>query len=206
MPISHSKPLPANMVGATAGTAGQGGLVPQPNAGQQGLFLRGDGTFAAPAGGGSAKINVNNDTADINAYKIAMVRWTNVGSLFEFYNDSYIGLRINGTQLELFNKGSFSNIAGRGFANSSLGSAASLVANSGGLVSGYFSISANTWGLMVSAGISSDWDDQFDISFHAIGAPVRYRVSGDSISGSTALLCVERFNYANIPANTMITL
>lgn len=37
------------MAGATANANGKKGLVPQPNAGQQGLFLRGDGTWNSPA-------------------------------------------------------------------------------------------------------------------------------------------------------------
>ena len=38
--------LPVDMVGATSQTNGVHGLVPQPNAGQQKKFLRGDGTWA----------------------------------------------------------------------------------------------------------------------------------------------------------------
>lgn len=38
--------------GATAGTAGSKGLVPQPVAGDEGKYLRGDGTWAVVAGGG----------------------------------------------------------------------------------------------------------------------------------------------------------
>ena len=40
------------MLGATAGTAGEAGLVPKPLAGEENLFLRGDGTFANPSTGG----------------------------------------------------------------------------------------------------------------------------------------------------------
>lgn len=39
------------MIGATATLPGASGLVPAPGAGQQNLFLRGDGTWAAPTGG-----------------------------------------------------------------------------------------------------------------------------------------------------------
>ena len=38
----------ADMTAATAGAAGKNGLVPAPKAGDQGKFLRGDGTFATP--------------------------------------------------------------------------------------------------------------------------------------------------------------
>jgi hypothetical protein len=38
-----------DFIGATAGTDGEAGRVPQPDAGEQGLFLRGDGTWAAAA-------------------------------------------------------------------------------------------------------------------------------------------------------------
>lgn len=41
------------MVGASAGAAGTKGLVPQPAAGEQTLYLRGDGTWAAPSGSGA---------------------------------------------------------------------------------------------------------------------------------------------------------
>lgn len=40
--------MPVTMVGATANEDGAGGLVPVPTAGQQGLFLRGDGTWVSP--------------------------------------------------------------------------------------------------------------------------------------------------------------
>ena len=39
-----------NMAGATASAAGKAGLVPAPGTGKQGAFLRGDGTWANPAG------------------------------------------------------------------------------------------------------------------------------------------------------------
>ena len=41
---------PVNMVGASSGTAGTAGYVPAPAAGQEGLFLRGDGNFANSLG------------------------------------------------------------------------------------------------------------------------------------------------------------
>lgn len=44
------------MVGATSGAAGTQGAVPQPLAGQQTLFLRGDGTWAAAGGGGGGSL------------------------------------------------------------------------------------------------------------------------------------------------------
>lgn len=40
-----------DMVGATADAAGSSGLVPAPAAGQQEMFLRADGTWAAASGG-----------------------------------------------------------------------------------------------------------------------------------------------------------
>ncbi|NDC96499.1 hypothetical protein EBZ38_17410, partial [bacterium] len=40
----------SNMVGATTSVAGTAGLVPAPEAGKEGLFLRGDATFAMPLG------------------------------------------------------------------------------------------------------------------------------------------------------------
>lgn len=44
--------LLAAMVGASSGAAGTKGMVPAPAAGDQAKFLRGDGTWATPAGGG----------------------------------------------------------------------------------------------------------------------------------------------------------
>ena len=49
--INYDATIPV-MTGATAGTAGVRGLVPAPAAGQEGLFLRGDGTWA---------LQINND-------------------------------------------------------------------------------------------------------------------------------------------------
>ena len=40
--------LSAQMTGATANAAGTKGMAPQPAAGKQGAFLRGDGTWADP--------------------------------------------------------------------------------------------------------------------------------------------------------------
>lgn len=51
--------------GATSTTDGVQGLVPAPLAGQQGLFLRGDGTWAA-AGGGGGGITWNVTTGNTN--------------------------------------------------------------------------------------------------------------------------------------------
>ena len=46
-----------SMTGATANTPGTAGRVPTPAAGDNSKFLRGDGTWAAPAGGGSSEID-----------------------------------------------------------------------------------------------------------------------------------------------------
>lgn len=42
----------STMVGATGVANGEAGIVPQPDAGEEALFLRGDGTWAAASGGG----------------------------------------------------------------------------------------------------------------------------------------------------------
>nr|DAE53246.1 MAG TPA: hypothetical protein [Caudoviricetes sp.] len=47
-----------DMKGATASAAGSHGLVPAPAAGKQASFLRGDGTWAVPAGGQANVIEV----------------------------------------------------------------------------------------------------------------------------------------------------
>ena len=44
---SHTHPA---MTGASASAAGKAGFVPAPAKGQQGVYLRGDGTWASPAG------------------------------------------------------------------------------------------------------------------------------------------------------------
>ena len=43
-----------DFTGATATANGEKGMVPEPKAGDQGKYLRGDGTWATPAGTGSA--------------------------------------------------------------------------------------------------------------------------------------------------------
>jgi hypothetical protein len=54
--------------GATESTNGTSGLVPAPLAGQQGLFLEGNGTWATPPGGG-------NVTGAVSSTNDAIVRW-----------------------------------------------------------------------------------------------------------------------------------
>jgi len=65
MAFTSLTPLsPYTFVGATTGTRGAGGLVPTPNAGEQGKFLKGDGTWAGSlgaAGGGSNALFWEND-------------------------------------------------------------------------------------------------------------------------------------------------
>ena len=46
-----------SMTGATDNTPGTAGRVPTPAAGDNSKFLRGDGTWATPAGGGSSQID-----------------------------------------------------------------------------------------------------------------------------------------------------
>ncbi len=41
--------IPKEMKGATAEKAGESGLVPAPRAGEEGKYLRGDGTYAEPS-------------------------------------------------------------------------------------------------------------------------------------------------------------
>lgn len=41
--------IPKDMKGATAEKAGERGLVPAPQAGEEGKYLRGDGTYAEPS-------------------------------------------------------------------------------------------------------------------------------------------------------------
>lgn len=53
------------MTGATTGAQGAAGLVPAPGIGQDGLFLRGDGVWATPVGGGS-NVDVKPDEKTIS--------------------------------------------------------------------------------------------------------------------------------------------
>lgn len=48
-------------VGATSAAPGSKGLVPQPQAGDNVKYLRGDGTWATPSGGGNAVEKLSND-------------------------------------------------------------------------------------------------------------------------------------------------
>jgi hypothetical protein len=57
-------------------TATVGGLVPTPPNNTT-TFLRGDGTFAAPAGGGSSQVKLASQT-------LAFASWTLVGSYYEY--------------------------------------------------------------------------------------------------------------------------
>lgn len=65
MAFTSITPLsPYTFVGATTGTRGAGGLVPTPQPGDQGKFLRGDGTWAGSlgaVGGGTNAIFWEND-------------------------------------------------------------------------------------------------------------------------------------------------
>lgn len=53
-----------DMVGATSGTDGAAGLVPKPLAGDDDRFLRGDGTYATPAGGTGTVTSITVTTGD----------------------------------------------------------------------------------------------------------------------------------------------
>jgi hypothetical protein len=53
------------MTGATNSTQGGAGLVPAPGTGQDRLFLRGDGVWAVPVGGGSS-VDVKPDEKTIS--------------------------------------------------------------------------------------------------------------------------------------------
>ena len=61
---------------ATTMTNVAGGLVPTPPNNTT-TFLRGDGTFAAPAGGGSSQVKLSSQT-------LAFASWTLVGSYYEY--------------------------------------------------------------------------------------------------------------------------
>lgn len=67
------------LTGATAKSAGKKGLVPAPAAGDQGKWLRGDGTWAAvtPSGIGAAASSHEHSAADITSGKLNTERlWT----------------------------------------------------------------------------------------------------------------------------------
>lgn len=50
--ITATKKYMTDMMGATSGANGSAGLVPAPQAGDEGKYLRGDGEWATPSGGG----------------------------------------------------------------------------------------------------------------------------------------------------------
>lgn len=54
------------MTGASAGIAGVSGLVPQPSAGDEGKFLRGDGTWQTISSGGSTDVQINGSSITNN--------------------------------------------------------------------------------------------------------------------------------------------
>ena len=75
-----------NMVGATATTNGESGLVPAPAAGQQGLYLRGDGLWANPTAALDSRVvtleaqvgtlidnDINQSVRDIAADEVAKI-------------------------------------------------------------------------------------------------------------------------------------
>ena len=57
--------IPIEMTGATSSAAGTSGLVPAPTSGEQGAYLRGDGTWAVPT---------NTDTKVTNTLNITAIR------------------------------------------------------------------------------------------------------------------------------------
>lgn len=59
--------LLATATGATSGADGTRGIVPKPTAGQQGLFLRGDMTYAAPDSARFPVVTLSTDTTLTNS-------------------------------------------------------------------------------------------------------------------------------------------
>ena len=53
----------SDFTGATSGADGTAGLVPQPDSGDEGKYLKGDGTWAAVSGSGGGISNVSEDTS-----------------------------------------------------------------------------------------------------------------------------------------------
>lgn len=72
-----------SFTGASASTAGVGGMVPAPLAGEQEKFLRADGTWALPDGSGGAGIEIGDVTnASISAnHARVMLTWTDPENL-----------------------------------------------------------------------------------------------------------------------------
>lgn len=72
-----------SFTGANASTAGAGGMVPAPLAGEQEKFLRADGTWALPDGSGGAGIEIGDVTnASISAnHARVMLTWTDPENL-----------------------------------------------------------------------------------------------------------------------------
>src|SRR5262249_16664269 len=61
----------STMTGPTSGGAGKKGAVPAPAAGQQGLFLRGDATWAAP--GGSIEVKMSGGSPDYTGVSVLVI-------------------------------------------------------------------------------------------------------------------------------------
>lgn len=70
--VTATKKTVKNMTGATASAAGAAGLAPAPSAGDQGKFLKGDGTWGTPA-------NTTYGEASSSAYGLVKVGYTASG-------------------------------------------------------------------------------------------------------------------------------
>ena len=77
--IAPTKKFVKTMTGASSGSAGAGGLVPQPAAGDNAKFLKGDGTWATPSGGAVTGVKGDKESS----YRTGNVNLTpaNIGAL-----------------------------------------------------------------------------------------------------------------------------
>jgi hypothetical protein len=82
---------PSVMTGATSSVSGTSGLVPEPTAGQEALFLRGDGEWAAPSsgGGGSSPTNL---TLSESSTTVSIASSTGTGVTIPAATDTVAGV------------------------------------------------------------------------------------------------------------------
>lgn len=71
----------AEMVGATATTDGSAGYVPAPQAGEQGLYLRGDATWANPTAALEAVVNTLAGSVNAVTTDVLNLRGTDTGNI-----------------------------------------------------------------------------------------------------------------------------
>lgn len=90
-------------VGSSSGTAGSKGLVPAPAAGDQAKYLKGDGTWATPSGGGNEITYIATDLLQMKYTQAASYAQSrgviNIMQSLSFPNQGFVFLTEDGTQV-----------------------------------------------------------------------------------------------------------